>query len=167
MKPFILLIPFIAILGCTANAIPQEKKQVEHLYVLHAREGKISSTNTGGGEITLFEVDPSVVFFTDPPAAKAGTLPLTRFVQAWETRKKFDFSPPKASFVHIGEKEKHSFSKMQDLSFTEVPLNLSNPRYNATEKTLRFTINDFKPEMETKKLQEVTLFLDSGKVDDE
>ncbi|MCH9644765.1 MAG: hypothetical protein K0U23_07915 [Gammaproteobacteria bacterium] len=139
--------------GFMANvqAAPKAKK-VSFLFVLSAKEGafqKSGKSNT----LTLTDLDPHVLWFTDRPNRKAGFMSIQKFIVDWA--KNFKGDPSNAGLVHA------------DMSYTRggkqapIAIELMNPRMSGG--TLQFDARGLKKEraLRVMKLRGVSLFIDN------
>lgn len=70
-----------------------------YLFVLSAKTGDIKKA-ANGYTLTLNNVDPHVLWFTDRPNRKAGFVSTDKFISHWA--KSFKSSSPNAAMVHVG-----------------------------------------------------------------
>lgn len=115
----------------------------QNLYVVHGRSGLIEKDH-----FVMYDVDHSVVYFTQEEERQAGAIPLREFVEFWERDKPFGQRGASAHYISYVAWNAH---------FNQVPILLQHPRYNEADETLTFTIGGERPHPE--KLGEVALFL--------
>ncbi|MCH9644503.1 MAG: hypothetical protein K0U29_05385 [Gammaproteobacteria bacterium] len=96
-----LLITLCCLIGLglmvNAQATPKAKKKVSALLVLSAKKGVLQKS-AKGRTLTLTDIDPHVLWFTDRPNRKAGFVPTQKFIASWA--KSFKGDPPNAGLVH-------------------------------------------------------------------
>lgn len=78
-------------------------KQVQILFVMSAQSGVIKKASNGYA-LTLYQVDPKTLWFTDRPIRKAGFISTHKFIALWP--KEFKASQPNGAMVHVGMKAK-------------------------------------------------------------
>ena len=102
-----------------------------------------------GKTITLTNVDPSVVMFTDRPARMAEAIPTATFVASWDKvgAKSFQSDPPNAALTSIVE------GKLQSAT-----VELSDPRLDGTTLTFKVRVIEGAVPAEGKT---ASLFIDS------
>lgn len=103
---------------------PGQSNDFEALFVQTAR--RVTSDN---GTVTLHDVAPSTLMFSDRPERIAGHLTTKQFLDGWgEGENSFRENPPNAvlSFVRIGE---------EDASPRDVVVTLTNPRWEVERLT--------------------------------
>lgn len=83
-----------------AGGATAKKDAVSVLYVLTARAGVIAKAGKDGYTLTLNDVSPQVLWFTDRPNRKAGMLPTRGFIGHW--LKPYKGDAPNVGLVHAG-----------------------------------------------------------------
>ena len=130
----------------------QAKSQAQYLFVLSAKSGDIAQSGQGY-TLTLNNVDPQILWFTDRPNRKAGFVPLSTFLASWS--KGFAGSPPNAALVHVGMVAKVA-GKNQPMA-----MELSKPTY--TSGQLTFKVTDLKGDkVNVGTVQRAKVFFDDG-----
>ena len=121
------------------------------LFVLSAKTGNIATKNDGY-LLTLRNVNPHVLWFSDKPNRKAGFIPLTNFLNNWP--KVFTNNSSKAVLVHA-DMESLIAGKNQPMA-----IQLSKPTYK--QGILTFTLTTL-PNIKviTGKLTDIKLFFDN------
>jgi hypothetical protein len=133
----ILLFVFVSSV-CFGSDVAIAKKQVakeqkeEFLFVINAKDcylqmDKVDKTK---GKLTLYNVNRKMTYFTDRPYRKAGQMPMQDFITNWH--KSFKKDPPNASFV--------CFHSKKDEKFSDIPVELKNPKYDKENDRLVFEI---------------------------
>lgn len=134
------------------QAKTQTKSSPQLLFVLSAQSGNI---NQSGHKqtLTLNNIEPHVLWFTDRPNRKAGFVSLTKFLGNWT--KFFAKNPPNAAMVHVGMEAK--------VANKDVPMamELSQPHYK--NGTLTFQVSNLNGDVvNTGALQNVKVFFDDA-----
>lgn len=145
----VILVAFLA-LGSTACQQKHSNK-ARYLFVLSAASGVISDTQHGY-TLTLNNVDPHILWFTDRPQRKAGAAKTQQFLAAWSQN--FKGSNPNAAIVHADVSAVLN-GKQQPMAFE-----LANPQIHHGEVTFTISIlsND---RIIPGQLKSVKLFIDS------
>ena len=134
------------------------------LYTQTAESAKIvpDPTQPGWFILTLQQVDPKTVWFTDRPKRLAGMLSTQQFVQQWgEGQDSFENNHPNASIIAV----KNHHGKMQYYGEFE----LTHPQYNVATETLTYEVKAISKSSEAmsnegKPMGEVALFVDGALV---
>ena len=100
------------LLGVTVAAAAEEK-MADFLFVQSAKSMKFDSATN---KLTLEDVSPVTVFFTDRPERIAGNMKTTRFIPFWsEGKDSFESDPPNADISIIdGKTLKQTVVELQD-----------------------------------------------------
>jgi hypothetical protein len=114
------------------KTVVKKDSKEELLFVMFAKDCylKKNKTDNTSGTITLYNVSKKMTYFTDRPYRKAGQMETEKFIDNWH--KNFKNDPPNASFVCF-------YSKKED-KFSDVPVELHNPRYDSKNDRLIFDI---------------------------
>jgi len=101
-----------SLLGVTV-AVAEEEKMADFLFVQSAKSMKFDSATN---KLTLEDVSPVTVFFTDRPERIAGNMKTTRFIPFWsEGKDSFESDPPNADISIIdGKTLKQTVVELQD-----------------------------------------------------
>ncbi|MEM8564261.1 MAG: hypothetical protein AAGF57_18630 [Pseudomonadota bacterium] len=128
-----------------------DAQAVTELFIIHAPSAALNRTAEGQLQLTLDQVDPTVMRFADRPVRRAAHMKIKAFLSAWdEGPNSFHNDPPNADFVSGTDQE-------QDIVFA-----LSDPRWKTADQ-LQFNVKVVKGDMAAKtgNYQNVSLFLDS------
>ncbi len=117
----------------TTLATGQIDQKTHWLFALRAQNGVISQ-GAQGETLTLTELDPQVLYFSDRPVRKAGFEPVGYFIKNW-TRgiNSFQKNPPNASITHA------NLPTDRDGTSQDIPIQLSNPTLDK-DGSLRFKL---------------------------
>ncbi|MCP5469440.1 MAG: hypothetical protein H7A36_02925 [Chlamydiales bacterium] len=146
------LLSLVLLFGCQAK----ERDAQQRIYLLHSISATLvrDPIDEHTGNLTMIDLNSSVVFFSSPPKKATGTIPITTFINKWESARANLKTPPKSAgflYYKIGDKE-----------YNHIAIELILPNYNAGSETLSVVLQAFGekfPEKELK-MEEVTLFLD-------
>ncbi len=156
---------FCAISYCYASPTPSLSEQqldafksAAHkaplLFVASAEQSKLKliAGQTQEYELTLYQVKPTVVYFTNRPQRIIGELPMRDFIHYWyDGSDSFADVPPNADFVAVAHNKLKQFNFVftltkinydpieQKLTFVAKLLTPANERQNIFLKSLSFT----------------------------
>ncbi len=135
-----------------SQANTQAKAPVQLLFVMSAKSGNIAQSGQNYS-LTLNDVNPHVLWFTDRPNRRAGFVPLSTFLDSWT--KGFAGSPPNAALVHVGM-EAQVVGKNQPMV-----MELSKPSYQ--QGALTFHLTDLKGDgVRMGRIEAVNIFFDGA-----
>jgi hypothetical protein len=136
------------------NKKEKTSSKEQFLSVLFAKDCnfKMDKTDNTSGTLTLHHVNRKMTFFTDRPYRKAGQMETEKFMGNWN--KTFKNDPPNAGFVC-------SYNK-KDKKFTDIPIELHNPKYDSKNDRLIFDIKVLEKgqTVEDGNYGEIVLFID-------
>ncbi len=103
----------LVLLGVAVAAVAEEEKKADFLFVQSA---KSMSFDPATNKLTLDNVSPVTVFFTDRPERIAGNMKTTAFVPFWsEGEDSFESDPPNADISIVdGKTLKQTVVELQD-----------------------------------------------------
>jgi len=108
----------------SSNSFAEKEKHIGGAELMFVQNSK--SVTFDKNTMTLKEVNPSTIFFSDRPERLAGHLPTTHFLQIWaEGADSFKNDPPNANLSILGEKE----------GVTNIVVEISNPRLKGNDLT--------------------------------
>jgi hypothetical protein len=116
-------------------------KESSWLFVQNAERAELKA-----GKLTLTDVDPHLVCFTDRPDRKTGTVPMEKFVTGWTDGGVFVGDPPNATLAIFGKE-----------NVAEAVVVLRNPTVDGRTLTYDVTVLEGKVEG----TGPVALFIDS------
>ena len=137
---------------------PASKPKTDYLMVQSAQSANITyNTKTNTYSVILESVSPFVAFFSDRPDRTAGSMHIDEFLKLWEHKGKNSFwsNPPNADL--------HATQLQSSSEAVNFPVELTNPVYNAKDKTLSYTAKPLKGANvppSSAKVQHVLLFID-------
>ena len=174
IKHFYLILILVSLIAtgiCSAESVSTETNSdstatvnhtVSFLFVQEGESGSLVPTDNGNFTLTMNDVVPYTMYFSDRPDRIAGFYPMEKFIAdfGWNVS-------PNAAISLVGAKES------EDTMIVE----LSNPTYNATTKKMIYSVHllvnykgDKLKELEAKadqnlptKLGKIALFIDSSK----
>lgn len=124
-------------------SIPGDKKEAHYLFVQSAGSGTIKkvSKDSDTYQITLNNVSPFVICFTERPNRRTKLVPIKVLLDLWEAKddESFKKDPPNADINGTEEKKnknKHA-TQQEPLNYT---VTLTEPKYDAVKKTLTYTL---------------------------
>lgn len=149
MKKLLLAVTFLTFLTISSwsNAsestplIPVSKahqtKQSNVLFVMVAKEGDIRATSQEGSyKLTLKNLNPSTIYFTNRPTRISGHLATKKLIQQWKIGT-FKQTPPNAILVVVPfNEETDELAKIENT----YPVVLTNPNYSPFQKN-KITFN--------------------------
>lgn len=118
------------------------KKKADILFVLLSQQGHLKKHNGKPNTyvLTLKNVNPDVVYFTDRPARYTSHIKLSKFLQEWKTGA-FKTDPPNAVMeairLQVGGKKESKKSVSYEIMLT-------NPNYNSKSNLLTFEVKPLK-----------------------
>lgn len=144
MKKFAkTIIAATAVLAFAATAVHAKalkkqnpsKNQVELMFYQHAKEGKISihADKKECYSITLSELSPNVVYFSNFPSHVSGRMNLEKFNTSWKHAETADGVKPNAVLHAYNNKV---YMEQSALNMT---VTLSDLKYNQESKTMSYT----------------------------
>jgi len=170
MKTFkTTFLAFLALLLFTSNSFAAQtktqtknKKPTELLFVLVAGKGAINkSPKSKHYVLTLKDVTPEVIYFTDRPDRYTNKISLQKFLDLWKTGS-FKKSPPNAAMQAVRLYLDHKPSDKRSVNYV---VELTNPQYDAKTKQVKFNITPLKGNANTlptsAKSDYVALFIDN------
>jgi len=97
-------------------------------------------------QLTLYNVEPYVSYFTDRPRRKTGLMPLQDFIQLWTSNQPDNFKavPPNVAIETIS-KELFLFRKHEN-----VIAEITDARFNTVDHTVTYTLHFLKKNTEIK-----------------
>lgn len=118
------------------------KKNAQVLFVLLSQHGYLQKHNDKPNTyiLTLKNVNPDVVYFTDRPARYTNQIKLGKFLQEWQTGA-FKTDPPNAVMETIRLQANGKSQHMRPVSYEIV---LTNPIYNSKSNLLTFEVQPLK-----------------------
>ena len=131
----ILLLVLMCLIACK----PSTSIKKSYLYVQLAQGGTLSPNL-----LTLHNVDDQVLYFSDKPIREAGHISVSEFLNS------FTKDLPNAA-IEIRDGDK------RDVFVVE----LSNPRFDAVQKTLVYDIKSLDSALPTRSFEHVSLFIDN------
>ncbi len=155
----IVVVLLILILYKQGFLSKQASSEPSFLYVQSAHSGTLSVPKADGTQtLTLNDVSPVTVFFSERPDRETGHQPTAEFINEWSVGEdSFENNPPNAALDIIGENS-------QNISIIE----LMKAKYDVQNKTLEYEVivldnesNGTSPEI----FNEAVLFIDSTHVD--
>lgn len=126
-------------------------KTVSQLFIIHAPSATLERTADGQLQLTLDQVDQTVMSFADRPVRRASHLKIKTFLSVWDKgNNSFFRDPPNADFVAGTDQD-------DDIVFT-----LSDPRWIGSDQFL-FTVALIRGDaaIATGGYENVSLFVDS------
>ena len=130
------------------------KQKASFLFVLRADTGVITKTD-GGYTLTLKDMDPKVLYFSDRPVRKAGFITMTRFMGDWaKGNNSFKANPPNAAIVHAALKTNEKGIAQA------IPVELSNPVITANGWL--FHLKDLRGKISIGHYNGISVYADSG-----
>ena len=160
MKKLLAVLTVVAACsGLTTNSFATDK-DIEFLYIQSAKSATIKSAKEPHDSftLTLKNVQPHVVCFSDRPKRIAQTMTTREFIQEWthpspENKDSFKDDAPNADLngVNVATHEQ-----------VNIPLELSNPQYDENGNTLTYTVNQLQggSKISPMKLRYATLVID-------
>jgi len=133
-----------------------QQKEEEFLFIFHAKDGHLQSMDRGSYELTLYNADKNVTYFTDRPNRKAGKISISQFLREWDMgMDSLRQDNPNAGLVSFSK----PFGKDQ---FDDIPVILSDPHYEQQHDRLTFQVKllEKHQKIPTGDLGETTLFID-------
>lgn len=123
----VLLLPVVA----TAASSPAVKQKVELLLVQNSKSVVIDKDKH---TLTLKDVSPTTLFFSDRPVRMAGHYNKSDYLKLWsDGQESFDADPPNATLsVFEGDKD----------DLLDVVVKLQNPRYHGDNLTYDITLTE-------------------------
>jgi hypothetical protein len=123
---------FGADVAVAPKTVVKKDSKEELLFVMFSKDCylKMEKTDSTSGTLTLYNVNKNMTYFTDRPYRKAGQMNTEKFIDNWN--KNFKNEPPNASFVCFYSKKEQKFS--------DVPVELHNPKYDSKNDRLVFDI---------------------------
>ena len=125
------------------------------LYVMIAKKAKIipDVKNPKVGILAISKIAPSVTYFSDRPARKAGKISLLEFLENWDSGKFFSYFPPNSAIV--------AFKGSKTEGVVTIPVILTKPLLEKKDK-VQFSIETIEKDMilEKEDYEEVALYID-------
>jgi hypothetical protein len=149
----VLLIGLTSILQAQ-DATPEAEATVSVLFVQSGSSGTMTISEDGGYLLTIEDVDPYVLWFTDRPQRGAGYIPLGTYLELWtEGSDSFQTDAPNGSLIVNGE---------------PIAVEIMNPVYDTALNSFRYTVVplDNTPLADTLSLEIPSLFIDSDGIVD-
>ena len=118
----------IATSGSIASAKKNKRNKVQFLFVQTAKSGSLVEISPGELTLTLNDILPSTIWFTDRPQRVTGSLTTSSFVeQGWAT---FDFNedPPNAALE----------AEFEDDTRSVITLELESPEYDSLNNKITY-----------------------------
>ena len=141
--------------GLATNA-----KNVSMLFVQTAHAGKITQASKNNYRVVLKDVSPYVTYFSDRPNRITGVMPLQKFLKVWDKGSdSLSIDHPNVGIQAILD----ATEPQQNNQMITSILTLSNPRYDAENKTLTYdakTLNK-NESIPNQQLKYVALFIDN------
>ena len=118
--------------GCNSDsANVTENQTVTHIFIQEATNGSFVNDESGNYTLTMTDVVPYTVFFADRPSRNAGFAPMDKFLKGFGFAA---YNPPNAAIILPEENETSDM----------VVVELTNPQYNNTTKTLTYNARQLK-----------------------
>lgn len=144
------------------NTLPPNSKTVDLLFVQLADSGLLVPIQDKSGyyQLNLTGVKAFIGYFSDRPQRISGLYPTAQFIAKWDAGKKsdsFNRVPPNVVLHAV-------ISGPFETKMINLPLQLSQPTYDANTKTLQYTaqvLPGVKVKVPSSKMDNVTLFIDS------
>lgn len=135
---------------------PSSSQGAEYVFIMEAKSGQISKNKNGTYELTLSQVDPKTLYFSERPNRINGFMDTGKFVADWAKQgSSFSVNPPNVAITHA------SLDGNQDGFVQAIPLELRNPKVNAGKIT--FAINNLdKSKIQAQKLTNLKVFIDGN-----
>lgn len=139
-----------------AFACSKPESEPSYLFVIHAQGSQMNPDSTTKGTLTLNNASKNVFFFSERPNRQAGKMTVQSFLSNWSKGpNSFKEDHPNAALV--------GNMSSQDHPFTEIPVLVYAPEYNAESDQLILKIKTFDTshKLEQQNLDEVILFMDA------
>jgi hypothetical protein len=118
--------------GCDSDSVNvTENQTITHIFIQEGAGGSFVNDGSGNYTLTMTDVVPYTIFFADRPARDVGLAPMDKFLKG------FNFgasNPPNAAIILPDENETSDM----------VVVELTNPQYNNTTKTLTYNARQLK-----------------------
>ena len=169
LLPMMLFLAFSSLSEANPSVCyaPSAQQAAQYSFIQLAQKAIFKKNDDSSYTLTLKRIAPYVTYYSDRPNRTSQSMPLTKFISLWNTKgaKGFQGNPPNADIHGI----KFSlFSNHQQYNFL---LELSNPQYDETFKTLTYTAkplqNSTVPTTQSDIVYDVTLFIDGVSMADE
>lgn len=99
MRRLITFITAFCLCVTSFGVLATTVKKASYLFVMRSATATLSKT-ANGYELTLQQVDPKTLLFSDRPVRKAGIIDTTHFMSAWlKKNSSFNRIPPNAALV--------------------------------------------------------------------
>ena len=111
------------------------KNKVELMYYQHAKQGRISVSETKKGcyHLVLAGLSPAVIYFSNYPLHISGHMTLSKYASSWQHAENSQGIQPNAVLHAYNSK---TYSEQSAIS---LPITLSNLKYSETDKTISYT----------------------------
>lgn len=151
MKKLLCSTLLLSLFTATAVSAKKPANAEDYLFVQMAPTATLSKDqNADTYKLQLNEASPYVKFFSNRPARITGMMPIDKFLTEWQQN--FSQNTPNAGVYGI-----------QDQKPISVMVELSNPTYNADQKTLTYTAKPLKNEKSLStdiELKDAAIFID-------
>ena len=107
------------------------KEKIVFLYALEGQSGTLKAGSDGTFTLTINDVSPYIVYFSDRPAMIAGSTPLEKFIKDF----RWDEKKPASTAVVL---------RTGDEKADTLIVQISKPEYSAAKKSLSCTVKPFK-----------------------
>jgi len=131
MKWLICILCVLSLAGVALSANKMENKAATDIFLQEGSSGSFINDSSGNYTLTINDVVPYTAFFADRPARDVGIVPMDKFLKG------FNFginNPPNAAMILPEENETSDM----------VVVELTNPQYNNTTKTLTYNAKQLK-----------------------
>jgi hypothetical protein len=162
-KFFAALSILIACLGFTANSFADDHTSksnvIEYLYIQSAKLAVLEPTSASDSyTLTLKNVHPYVVCFSERPNRIINTLSVKKFINEWL----HPTSTTKNNFLEDAPNADLNGVKVAGQDPVNIPVELSNPQYNDHDKTLTYKVTQLKggQKLSAMQLHDATLIID-------
>ncbi len=132
------------------------------LFTQLAKSAVVTKFDETHSQLTLKNVHPEIVWFTDRPHREAGDVPNAEFIKNWNKgENSFAENPPNATVVYLYEDAKGVYEQGNRV------VELTNPQYIPKDKTFTYFMKGIgnakvMPMPKDAKLMNVALFIDSA-----
>ncbi len=131
MKWLICILCFLSLAGVALSANEMENMAATDIFLQEGSSGSFVNDSSGNYTLTINDVVPYTAFFADRPARDVGMVPMDKFLKGLN----FGINnPPNAAMILPDENETSDM----------VVVELTNPQYNNTTKTLTYNAKQLK-----------------------
>lgn len=145
-------LPTIGFAAEPPKTVVKATSKVSFLFVLRAHSGTITPVKDGY-QLTLLQVDNTLLYFSNRPARKAGMIPIDHLMNLWNSGvDSFRINPPNAAILHSTLK-----SNKQGTT-PAVAIELSHPLFENNQLT--FHLKPIHGLLVPGQYQNIVLFID-------